>query len=65
MNCSECGYKSVVFNTAKTKTQVYRERMCERCGHKWYTVESVGDDEIRSIINTIKEAKRFERTKKN
>lgn len=62
MNCSNCGYKSVVFNTAKTKTHVYRERMCDHCGHKWYTVESVGGDEIGGIIVAVKEARRLERS---
>lgn len=65
MNCSNCGHKSVVFNTAKSKTHVYRERMCDKCGNKWYTVESVGGADIGGIINTIKEAKRFERNKKD
>lgn len=62
MNCSNCGYKSVVFNTAKSKTHVYRERMCDKCGNKWYTVESVGGAEISSIISSIKETKRYERS---
>ena len=65
MICRACGHKSIVFNSAKTDKHVYRERKCYGCGNRWYTVEAESDDNVRSMITTIKEAKRFERTKKN
>lgn len=61
MNCSNCGAASRVFNTAKNKSQVYRERVCDNCGNKWYTIECKGGSDIGSIINSIKEAIRNER----
>lgn len=66
MNCSECGGVSRVYNTAKTKTHVYRERYCVKCGRKWFTEEYENNSpRVGTIINHIKEAKRFERDQKN
>ena len=61
MNCSKCGAASKVYNTAKTKTHVYRERICDKCGNKWFTVESEADASVGSLINNVKESRRYER----
>ncbi len=61
MNCSKCGAVSRVYNTAKTKTHVYRERICTKCPNRWFTVESKDDSSLGSLISNIKETLRHER----
>lgn len=68
MNCSKCGGTSKVYNTAKTKTHVYRERVCTKCPNRWFTEEYENNSpRVGLIINQIKETRRYERenNKKN
>ena len=65
MNCSECGGASKVYNTAKTKTHVYRERECVKCARRWFTEEYENNSpRVGAIINHIKEQRRAERSGK-
>ena len=38
MNC-RCGGKSLVVNTVKHNSSVFRQRKCTVCGRKWLTEE--------------------------
>ena len=62
MNCSKCGAASKVYNTAKTRTHVYRERICTKCPNRWFTEEYENNSpRVGLIINQIKETRRYER----
>lgn len=42
MNCPKCGSGMVFVNRVNTNTQdreIYKEKICLKCGHKHYTVE--------------------------
>ena len=57
MNCPKCNGKAKVNRTAldpETK-EFYRRRICEKCGHAFYTIEFEIEDtpEFRKIWNDI------------
>ena len=40
MKCPVCGKSSIVLYTLAEVDAVHRKRICEGCGHTWYTVET-------------------------
>ena len=53
MKCPQCGHgKSRIMHTFSTDSITWRDRLCTRCGHHWWTSESEDEplDHMRSEI---------------
>ena len=48
MYCPRCGYKLGVKYTATTKDEVLRHRHCDHCNARFYTIESVAENQLEA-----------------
>ena len=44
MNCPECNGKTGVVESRTVELNVYRHRVCKKCGHRFYTEETEIED---------------------
>ena len=61
MVCPECGVRTVVKDSRLAEDEVYRLRVCRKCGKKIYTFEAI--DESGGVREAVREALKTIHTK--